>query len=128
MRYDRPLFFFYSQMAPSCTDNLFHVWWSSMELSNLFTKRDLPCGSIGTMNSISHFLISNPCVGLHFFLFEETSLFRKAYFVGLDERVKLRLSQTLTINTCPDSNSRPAVQISNPLPSRYTYWVRVGLQ
>jgi len=84
MRYDRPPFFFYSQMAPSCTDNLFHVWWSSMELSNLFTKRDLPCGSIGTMNSICHFLISNPCVGLHlFFFWFNKPHFSESVFCGL---------------------------------------------
>jgi len=39
--------------------------------------------------------------------------------MGLGERVKSRLSQALTRDTRPDSNSRPAVQILNPLPSRY---------
>jgi len=44
---------------------------------------------------------------------------RKAHFVGSDERVKPQLSQALTSGARPDSNLRPAVQISNPLPSRY---------
>ena len=39
--------------------------------------------------------------------------------MGLDERVKPRMSQALTRDARPDSNSRPAVQISNSLPSRY---------
>jgi len=39
-----------------------------------------------------------------------------------DEGVKSRLSQTLTRDARSDSNSRPAVQISNPLPSRYAPW------
>jgi hypothetical protein len=36
--------------------------------------------------------------------------------------LKLRLSQALTRGARPDSNSRPAVQISNPLPLRYAPW------
>jgi len=44
------------------------------------------------------------------------------YFVGPGEGVKARLFQVLTRSACPDSNSRPAVQISNPLSSRYTSW------
>jgi len=43
-------------------------------------------------------------------------------FVDLDERVKPRLSQTLTRGARPDSNSRPVVQISSPLLSRYAPW------
>jgi len=42
--------------------------------------------------------------------------------VGPGEGVKPRLSQALTRGARPDSNSRPAVQISNPLPSRYAPW------
>jgi len=62
---------------------------------------------------------------LVFFLgFEETSLSRKAYFVGSGEGVKPRLSQALTRDARPDSNSRPAVQISNHLSSRYAPWKR----
>jgi len=57
-----------------------------------------------------------------FFLFEETSLPRKAHFVGPDEGVKPWLSQALTRGARPDSNSRPAMQISNPLLSRYAAW------
>jgi len=63
-----------------------------------------------------------------FFGFEETSPPRKAHFVGPGEGVKPRLSQTLTRDARPDSNSRPAVQIPNPLPSRYAPWGRVWLQ
>jgi len=48
-----------------------------------------------------------------FFGFEETSPPRKAHFVGPGERVKPRLSQALTRDARPDSNSRPPVQISN---------------
>jgi hypothetical protein len=47
---------------------------------------------------------------------------RKRHFVGSGEGVKPRLSQTLTRDARPDSNSRPAVQISNLLPSRYISW------
>jgi hypothetical protein len=43
---------------------------------------------------------------------------RKAHFVGSGERGKLWLSQTLTRGALPDSNSRPAVQISSHLSSR----------
>jgi len=39
--------------------------------------------------------------------------------VGPGKGVKPRLSQALTRDARPDSNSRPAVQISNPLSSRY---------
>ena len=49
----------------------------------------------------------------------------KAHFVGPGERVKPRLSQALTRGARPDSNSRPAVQISNLLPSRYASWGQV---
>jgi hypothetical protein len=40
--------------------------------------------------------------------------------VGSGERVKHWLSQALIKNTRPDSNSRPAMQISNPLLSHQT--------
>jgi hypothetical protein len=40
--------------------------------------------------------------------------------MGSGERVKFRLSQTLTRGARPDSNSRPAIQISSHLPLRYT--------
>jgi len=55
-----------------------------------------------------------------FFGFEETSPPRKAHFVGAGEGVKPRLSQALIRGARPDSNSRPGMQISNPLPSHYT--------
>jgi len=42
--------------------------------------------------------------------------------VGPDEGVKPWLSQALTRDARPDSNLRPAVQISNTLPSRYALW------
>jgi hypothetical protein len=48
----------------------------------------------------------------------------KAYFVGPGEGVKPRLSQTLIKDARLDSNSRPTVQISNPLPSCYAPWER----
>jgi len=57
-----------------------------------------------------------------FFFIRGNSTIRKAHFVDLGERVKPRLSQTLTRDARLDSNSRPAVQISNPLPSRYVSW------
>jgi hypothetical protein len=53
-----------------------------------------------------------------FFLFEET-LPRKTHFMGPGELVKHPLSKALTRGTHPDSNSRPAMQISSPLPSHY---------
>jgi len=46
----------------------------------------------------------------------------KTHFVDPGEGVKSRLSQALTRDARPDSNSRPAVQISNPLPSHYVPW------
>jgi hypothetical protein len=54
-----------------------------------------------------------------FFGFKETPPPEKRIFMGPGERVKLRLFQALTGGVRPDSNSRPAVQISNPLSSRY---------
>jgi hypothetical protein len=57
-----------------------------------------------------------------FFFFLKKPTFQKTYFVGPGERVKFWLSQALTRGARPDSNSRPAVQISNPLPSRYALW------
>jgi len=42
--------------------------------------------------------------------------------VGPGEGVKPRLSQALTRGARLDSNLRPAVQISNPLPLRYAPW------
>jgi len=42
--------------------------------------------------------------------------------VGPGEQVKPQLSQALTRGARPDSNSRPAIQISSPLPSRYAPW------
>ena len=58
----------------------------------------------------------------YFFWIQGNSTSRKVHFVCPGERVKSRLSQALTRGACPDLNSRPAVQISNPLPSRYTPW------
>jgi len=57
-----------------------------------------------------------------FFWFEKTLSSQKAYFVGQSEGVKPWLFQALTRNARPDSNSRPAVQISNPLSSHYALW------
>jgi hypothetical protein len=61
-------------------------------------------------------------VAIYFFWIRGNSIPRKAYFVGPSERVKLRLSQVLTRDARPDLNSRPAVQISSPLPLRYVPW------
>jgi len=47
--------------------------------------------------------------------------------VGPGERVKPRLSQALTRGARPDSNSKPVVQISNPLPSRFAPWGQIIL-
>jgi len=55
-----------------------------------------------------------------FFLFEETSFPRKIHFVDPGERVKPQ-SQALIRGARPDSNTRPAMQISNPLSSRYAH-------
>ena len=54
-----------------------------------------------------------------FFFIRGNLTFRKVHFVGSGERVKPRLSQAFTRGACPDSNSRPAMQISSPLPSRH---------
>jgi len=59
---------------------------------------------------------------IFFFLIRGNPTPRKLHFVGPGERVKPRLSQALTRGARPDSNSRPAVQISSPLPSRYAHW------
>jgi hypothetical protein len=54
-----------------------------------------------------------------FYFYLRNLILQKAHFAGLDERVKPWLSQALTRDARPDSNSRSAVQISNLLPSRY---------
>jgi hypothetical protein len=64
------------------------------------------------------------CHGLYmkvffFFWIRGNHTSRKAHFMGPGEWVKHWLSQDLTRGARPDSNSRPAMQISNPLPSRY---------
>jgi len=59
---------------------------------------------------------------IFFFWIQGNPTSRKAYFVGPGERLKPRLSQTLTRGARPNSNSRPAVQISSPLSSRYAPW------
>jgi hypothetical protein len=50
-----------------------------------------------------------------FFWIQGNSISWKAHFVGSGERVKPRLSHTLTRGACPYSNSRPAVQFSSSL-------------
>jgi hypothetical protein len=55
------------------------------------------------------------------FFIRENPTFRKVHFVGPDERVKPRLSHILIRGARPDSNSRPAVQISSFLLSRYVH-------
>ena len=62
------------------------------------------------------------CFDYFFFWIQGNPALRKAHFVGPGERVKSRLSQTLTRGARPDSNSRPTVQISSSLPSRYAPW------
>jgi len=42
--------------------------------------------------------------------------------MGPDEEIKPRLSQALTRDARSDSNSKPAMQISNSLPSYYIPW------
>jgi len=85
----------------------------------------LVCGSIYLNN---HNRGSHECVFLitflikFFFFIRGNFIFWKTYFVGSDERVKLQLSQTLTRDARPDSNSRAAVQILSLLPSRYVPW------
>jgi hypothetical protein len=48
--------------------------------------------------------------------------------VGSDKRVKLQLSQVFTRGARPDSNSRPTMQISSPLLSRYAFWKLLYVQ
>jgi hypothetical protein len=66
--------------------------------------------------------MNNNFLLLHFFWIRGNLTPRKAHFVGPGEGVKPWLSQALTRGARPDSNSRAAVQISNPLPSRYASW------
>jgi len=54
---------------------------------------------------------------IFFFLDLREFYSRKAYFVGLDERVKPWLSKAFTRNIYPDSNSKSVMQISNFLSS-----------
>jgi hypothetical protein len=63
-----------------------------------------------------------PTCNTFFFWIRGNPTPRKAHFVGPGERVKPRLSQALTRGARPDSNSKLAVQISSPLPSRYAPW------
>jgi hypothetical protein len=58
----------------------------------------------------------------YFFFYSRKPQPRKAYFVGPGEWVKLWLSQALIRDARPDSNSRPAMQISNPLSSPHAHW------
>jgi len=58
-------------------------------------------------------------LAIFFFGFEETLFSWKVYFVSSGEGVKPRLFQALTRSARPDSNSKPAMQISNSLPSHY---------
>jgi len=71
---------------------------------------------------LEHYMITAHRITHFFFWIRGNLTSRKAHFVGPGEGVKPRLSQVLTKGARPDSNSRPAVQISNPLPSRYTSW------
>jgi len=48
------------------------------------------------------------------------------HFVDPGEQVKPQLSQALTRGARPDLNSKPVVQTSSPLPSRYAPWVEVN--
>jgi len=63
-----------------------------------------------------------PSYNTFFFWIRGNLTLRKAHFVGPSEGVKFRLSQALIRGARPDSNSRPTVQISNPLPSYYASW------
>jgi len=56
-----------------------------------------------------------------------TSPHRKMYFMGSGKGVKSQLFQAFTRGARPDSNSRPAVQISNSLSSRYAPWRQSAL-
>jgi len=64
-------------------------------------------------------ILTTKLLSISFFFIRENSILQKTHFVGLNERVKLRLSRALTRDARPDSNSRPVVHISSPLPSRY---------
>ena len=69
------------------------------------------------------FLLSRPLLDINiFFWIRENPTPQKAHVVGPGERIKPWLSQALTRDARLDSNSRPAVQISNPLLSRYAIW------
>lgn len=59
-------------------------------------------------------------INIYFFIRENPTP-RKVYFIGPSERVKSWLSEALTRNVRPDSNSRPSVQISNHLSSRHAF-------
>jgi hypothetical protein len=85
-----------------------------------YTKYSLRRVTDGLMWLCIH---SSGCMVTFFFGFEEPHP-RKVHFVGLGERLKPQLSQALTRDARPDSNSRPAVQISSPLPSHHAPWGR----
>jgi len=99
-------------------------WLLPMLVSNrllLLYTAWLPCLRLYTLphrHKNLLFFVGN----LFFFGFEKTSPSWKAYFVSSGEGVKPRLFQALTRSARPDSNSRPAVQISNSLPSHYALW------
>lgn len=48
---------------------------------------------------------------IYFFLDSRNPIFQKVYFIGPSERVKPRLSHTLTRDAGPESNSRSAMHI-----------------
>jgi hypothetical protein len=65
------------------------------------------------------------CNNFFFFWIRGNFTLRKAYFVGSGEEAKPRLSQALIRGVRPNSNSKPVVQISNPLLSRNILEVRI---
>ena len=78
--------------------------------------------------SIIYSFFFNFLFKLFFFLDSRKPHPRKAHFVGPGKRVKPRLSQALTRGARPDSNSRPAMQISNSLSSRHAHWRHFSFQ
>jgi len=111
---------------------LFYPWRLVQLVFIRRAKISLQCSKRILSHDISHmffsfflvffFNISSSIYKFFFFWIRGNLTPWKAHFVGPGEGVKPRLSQAFIRDACPDSNSRPTVQISNPLPSRYAPW------
>jgi hypothetical protein len=92
-------------------------------LSGLFSWSYIHKSCLFKLHGLLHMFIEL----IFFFWIRGNPTPQKAHFMGPGEQVKPRLFQALTRGARPDSNSRPDVQISSPLSSRYAPWGLIEL-